>query len=212
MGVILFSALAELLVRRLNYIRDSARLSNIRVNSFYQAWGPRFYHVLHKVSGAPPVPAEKRVKLSLGSLLDLPVVSADASINADALEKEVRKVAAQGSNSSQLVASGRTTIDILVTREEDGEGIVWTLDDETGEWTELTLNNMQVPSLANSWPVRVGQKAFARLTAAGGSAPNASDLSAVPQMPNGQDSSANATGSNAGNANNAKNRKNNKKR
>lgn len=210
-GVILFTALLELLVRRLNYIRDSVRLSNIRVNAFYQAWGPKFYHVLYKAPGAPSAPAEKRIKLSLGSLLDLPAIpeqhSAGSTPDVDALEKEVRKIAAQGSNSSQLVASGRTTIDVLVTREDDGEGIVWTLDDETGEWTELTLNNIQIPNLANSWPVRAVQALIKRLTA--GSTP--SDASDIPAVPADAQDGSKSTGTDVGNGH-AKSRKNNKKR
>lgn len=213
-GIIIFTALVELLVRRLNYIRDSARLSKIRANAFYQAWGPRFYHVLYKASGAPAVPAEKRIKLSLGSLLDLPVPPIGTTVTADVdvLEKEVRKTAAQGSNSSQLVATGRTTVHVLVTHEADGEGIVWTLDDETGEWTELTLKNLQAPSFANSWPMRVGQKVVSRLTAGGQQ--QQQDASDIPAVPQAEEVKASGTDAKAGSNGSAKGRKGgaNKKR
>ncbi|CAO1639123.1 unnamed protein product [Sympodiomycopsis kandeliae] len=205
-GLVIFTSLIELLVRKLNYTRDQLRLATIRRNAFYQAWGPKFYHVLFKSPGAPSAPAEKRVKLSLGSLLDLPSPSAEQAVpNVDELEKQVRKVAAQGSASQSplLASAGRSSIDVLVTREDDGEGIVWTLDDETGEWTELTEKNLIVPSLSNAWPVKLAKHLTARFNGQ------------KPQQSAEEDVTATTTGTASAtepDTASVKNRKNNKKK
>lgn len=162
----------ELLVKRINYARDERKLYELRRAAFYSAWGPRFYQAL--VPGAPPLakppPAERKVKLPLSAGAGLPPSPSKSDVEAgkvdwDQLEKDVRSSALSSfASSAGPAAAAQRSIDLLVTREDDGESIVWVTDEASGEWIELNAESalQKKPSLGNSWPLRLfGQAAAA---------------------------------------------------
>lgn len=154
----------EHLIKRLNFTRDISRASQLRKAALFQAWGPRFFQVLYNAKGAPSVAQEKKLKLQVAFLPELPAGPSSAEVEQgkvdwDALEKEVRRSALSSGGSPARNAEGAPrTVDVLVTRESDGEAIVWLLDPTSGEFSELNEEKMIQPTFRESWPMRIVQR------------------------------------------------------
>jgi hypothetical protein len=163
-GVLGLTVLVEHMIKRLNFSRDVGRASQLRKAALFQAWGPRFFQVLYNAKGAPAVAQEKKLKLQVAFLPELPVGPTPAEVEKgtvdwDTLEKEVRKSAlASGGTPSRTAEGAPRTVDVLVTRESDGEAIVWLLDPSSGEFSELNEEKMLKPTFRESWPLRIVQR------------------------------------------------------
>lgn len=155
----------ELLIKRVQFEQAKKRVAGLRKWSFYSAYGPRFWEVVYKRENGPKVPSEKKVKVSLGSVVDLPSPASSSSskdqgqlpaagFDWEALEREVKRSAQQSTPSGGPSGS----VEVLVTLEDDGEAIVWITDAETGEWVEVDETKLPKPTLKECWPVRVAHK------------------------------------------------------
>lgn len=162
--LVLFTVGVELLIKRVNYARDAKRIHQLQRAARFVAWGPRFYQIWLDPAAPIRAPAEKKVRLSLNAGASLPPPPAAKDVQAgtvdwDALERAVKQAAATSDASSPLQPAGGPAIDVLVTREPDGESIVWASDDATAEWTELNEQSaLQKPTLATLWPARLAKR------------------------------------------------------
>ncbi|CAO1623693.1 unnamed protein product [Parajaminaea phylloscopi] len=168
-GLVVLSSVVELLVKRINYTRDKKRIEDLKKGALLAAWGPRFFQAI--VPGAPPLaklpPSEKKVKVPINAGATLPSTPSKEDVEGnkvdwDQLEKTVRSAAAATTACCGSSAPQRS-IDVLVSREEDGEAVVWVTDEESGEWVELNAESalQGPPRLMHTWPVRTVNRALA---------------------------------------------------
>lgn len=172
MGLVSLTVGIEYLVKRINYARDERRIQDLQKAAFLTAWGPRFYQFV--VPGAPALsklpPSEKKVKVPLNAGATLPPIPSAAAVQAgkvnwDQLEKKVRASAAASTACCGSSVPQRS-VDLLVTREDDGESVVWVTDEGSGEWMELNAESalQGPPRIANAWPLRLGASVVAAVT------------------------------------------------
>ncbi|PWN24999.1 DnaJ-domain-containing protein [Jaminaea rosea] len=158
--LVLIATSMELLVKRVNYSRDAKRIHQLQRAARFIAWGPRFYQIWLDPAAPVRAPAEKKVRVSLNAGASLPPPPAHKDVAAgnvdwDAVERSVKQGVANPELAPQI---GGPALDLLVTREPDGESIVWASDDATGEWTELNEESaLHKPTMATLWPARLAK-------------------------------------------------------
>lgn len=170
--LVLLSSGIELLIKRITYSKNVQKAKDLQRGAFYTAWGPRFHQALFASGDTGlKVPTEKKIKMQLGFGRQMPAGPSQAElasgqVNWDQLEKETR--ASASTSQSSCCAPSSPTLDLLVTREESGESIVWMMDPNSGEWAELNAQSVAgpTPTLLQSWPVRLVRTAVQ--TATGG--------------------------------------------
>lgn len=155
----LVTCVLQHIIQRLNYERDTKRLELLTEHAKLQAWGPSFRS---KPNGVRP---ERKVRVPLR-------VDPLPAYNTDPLEEErtLKKLLAQGSPEGAKVEM------------KVSESGLW-LGDGEGDWEEIGVHTLEVPSVATLWPVKLLRRITGPPSGAGKPADKAYDEASGAAVP-----------------------------